>query len=129
MDRTMFKVEHLDPLLRARNGRFGYYGMAIAERLEKKGHGKICTEGHVGGSHETKVLDAGGSGKYLVKAGFDGTKKERVVLGRTDLFGDQEEAGKGTGKEGESGKSGEEQPEVAPEPDAGGAGEGGSSER
>ena len=93
MERTMFKVEHINPVLRERNGRFGYYGYDIATRLERKGHGKILVEGHVGGEHETKVLDAGGSGKYLTKAKFEG-KRERVVLGRKNLYGDQEETEK-----------------------------------
>lgn len=116
MERTLFKVEHLLPTLRERNGRFGYYGYDIAMRLEKKGHGKICVEGHVGGEHETKVLEAGGSGRYLVKAGFEGGKRERVSLGRNDLYGDLEES---------DGKSGAEQPEGPAEPDA--VGEGGST--
>jgi hypothetical protein len=89
---TMFKVEHLEPNLIARNGRYGYYGLEIARRGEKKGVWKILEEGHVGGRYETRVLEAGGSGKYLVRAAFKGTKDETATLSRKDLYGDQEAA-------------------------------------
>lgn len=117
IERTLFKVEHLEPNLRKRNGRYGYYGLKIAETLEKKGHGKILHEGHVGSPHETKVLTAGGGGHYLVKGGFKGEerRKERVVLERKDLYGDQEES---------DGVGGEKEPAGAAEPD--GRGEKGS---
>jgi len=94
MEGRMFKVEHLDPVLRKRDGRFGFYGYKIAQRLEKLKKGKICVEGHIGPGPETKVLLAGGSGEYLTKTAFVSKRSDgaRNSLGSRDLYGDKEEA-------------------------------------
>jgi hypothetical protein len=97
---VMFKVEHLDPVLRERNGRYGLYSYKIAVKGEKAGKWKMLEGGHVG-RHETRVLEAGGSGRYLVRTAFGNKpteelrKQERVALGRSDLYGDVEEEADG----------------------------------
>jgi len=89
----LIKVEHNEELSR-KKGRYGFYSMEIAQRGEKKGSWKILEEGHLGAGYGTRVLEAGGSGHYLVRAQFKGTKDETAVLSRTDFYGNQE-GGKG----------------------------------